>query len=56
LEIIRNTKDKLEKLKQGLPPGVDVVTEYDRSALIERAVDTLKEKLVEEIIVVAVVC
>lgn len=56
LQIIRNTKAKLDALKQGLPPGVDVVTEYDRSALIERAVNTLKRKLIEEMIVVAIVC
>jgi len=42
-------------LKVGLPPGVDIKTEYDRSALIERAVDTLKRKLLEEITVVALI-
>ncbi len=56
LKVIRNTKQKLDELKQGLPPGVDVVTEYDRSALIERAVDNLKTKLIDEMIVVALVC
>ncbi|MHC4065175.1 MAG: efflux RND transporter permease subunit, partial [Planctomycetota bacterium] len=56
LKTIRNVKAKIDELKQGLPPGVDVVSEYDRSALIERAVDTLKEKLIEEMIVVALVC
>ncbi|MFQ5412209.1 MAG: efflux RND transporter permease subunit, partial [Phycisphaerae bacterium] len=56
LAVIHNAKKKIDELKQGLPPGVDVVTEYDRSALIERAVDTLQEKLIEEMIVVAIVC
>ncbi len=56
LKVIQDTKAKLNELKQGLPPGVDVVTEYDRSALILRAVDTLKTKLIEEMIVVAIVC
>ncbi len=49
-------KAKLEDLKKGLPDGVEVVTVYDRSALIERAVDNLASKLVEEFIVVALVC
>ena len=56
LRVIRDIKDKLNELKQGLPVGVDIVTEYDRSALIERAVENLTEKLIEELIVVALVC
>jgi Cu(I)/Ag(I) efflux system membrane protein CusA/SilA len=56
LEVIRNVKAKINDLKQGLPVGVDVISEYDRSALIERAVDNLTEKLIEEMIVVALVC
>ena len=56
LETINAVKAKLEKLKQSLPPGVEVVTVYDRSQLIERAIDNLKSKLIEEFIVVAVVC
>ncbi|MHC4695116.1 MAG: efflux RND transporter permease subunit [Planctomycetota bacterium] len=56
LQVIRDTKAKLDELKQGLPPGVDIVSEYDRSALIERAVETLVKKLIEEMIVVAIVC
>jgi len=55
-QVIADAKQKLEELKQGLPAGVDIVTEYDRSALIERAVDNLKRKLIEEIAVVALVC
>lgn len=53
---IDGVKAKLEDLKKGLPDGVEVVTVYDRSALIERAADNLASKLVEEFIVVALVC
>lgn len=53
---ISAVKEKLEELKRSLPPGVEVVTVYDRSGLIESAVDNLLEKLVEEFIVVIVVC
>ncbi|NOY85053.1 MAG: efflux RND transporter permease subunit [Nitrospirae bacterium] len=56
LEVINNVKARLETLKKGLPEGVEVVTVYDRSSLIERAIETLEEKLLEEIIVVAIVC
>jgi Cu(I)/Ag(I) efflux system membrane protein CusA/SilA len=49
-------KTKLDQLKRGLPPGVEIVPTYDRSRLIDRAVDNLKSKLVEEFIVVALVC
>ena len=53
---IAAVKDRLEELSRSLPDGVEVVTTYDRSALIDRAVDTLKDKLVEEFVVVALVC
>ena len=53
--VIRNVKTKLEQLRAGLPAGVDIKAEYDRSALIERAVETLKRKLLEEMIVVSLV-
>jgi Cu(I)/Ag(I) efflux system membrane protein CusA/SilA len=56
LDVIHNVKAKLKELKAGLPDGVEIVTVYDRSSLIERAVDNLKEKLIEESIVVALVC
>ena len=49
-------KAKLETLKGSLPDGVEIVTTYDRSQLIDRAVRNLGEKLVEEFIVVALVC
>ncbi len=53
---IEAVKAKLAALKTSLPPGVEVVETYDRSKLIDRAVDNLRSKLVEEFIVVAVVC
>jgi len=55
-QVIDGVKAKLEQLKKGLPEGVEVVTVYDRSALIERAVDNLAMKLLEEFAVVALVC
>jgi Cu(I)/Ag(I) efflux system membrane protein CusA/SilA len=56
LTTIKAVKNKLEQLKQGLPEGVEIVETYNRSSLIERAVDTLNGKLVEEFIVVTLVC
>jgi len=56
LATIDRVKEKLTSLKQSLPQGVEIVETYDRSGLIERAVDTLREKLLEEFIVVALVC
>ena len=53
---IAAVKARLEALKPSLPPGVEVVVTYDRSELIERAVNNLATKLVEEFIVVALVC
>ncbi len=56
LEVIKKVKQKLKDLEKGLPPGVEIITGYDRSALIERAVETLKTKLTEEMIVVTLIC
>ena len=56
LATIEAVKAKLEQLKASLPAGVEVVPTYDRSQLIERAVGNLKRQLVEEFVVVAVVC
>jgi len=56
LATIAAVKAKLESLKASLPPGVEIVTTYDRSSLIKRAVANLGQKLVEEFIVVALVC
>ncbi|MBU4327321.1 MAG: efflux RND transporter permease subunit, partial [Proteobacteria bacterium] len=55
LTVIEKVKKKLESLQSGLPEGVRIKAVYDRSGLIERAVDTLKGKLIEESIVVALV-
>src|SRR6185312_10466639 len=56
LQTIRDVKARLAHLKRGLPAGVEIIETYDRSALIERAVDNLSGKLLEEFIVVAIVC
>ena len=56
LETIAAVKAKLEVLKAGLPAGVEIVPVYDRSHLIERALENLQHKLLEEFIVVALVC
>jgi Cu(I)/Ag(I) efflux system membrane protein CusA/SilA len=56
LETIAAVKAKIQQLKRGLPPGVEIVPTYDRSELIDRAVANLRGKLVEEFIVVALVC
>ncbi|MYM92256.1 efflux RND transporter permease subunit [Duganella vulcania] len=56
LETIEAVKAKLAKLKSSLPAGVEIVPVYDRSNLIKRAVDNLEHKLIEEFIVVALVC
>jgi Cu(I)/Ag(I) efflux system membrane protein CusA/SilA len=56
LETIAALKEKFAALKASLPPGVQIVPTYDRSGLIERAVANLKAKLIEEFIVVGLVC
>ena len=56
LETIAAVKDKIKSLQGSLPPGVEIVPTYDRSGLIKRAVDNLGFKLLEEFIVVALVC
>ena len=55
-DTIVRVKDKLEQLRAGLPEGVEIVETYDRSALIQRSVDNLMRKLLDEFIVVAIVC
>ena len=55
-EVIGNVKKRLDEAMKGLPPDVTYSVAYDRTALIDRAVKTLEEKLVEESIVVALVC
>jgi len=56
LEVIDRVKTRLDELKAGLPAGVKIITSYDRSNLIMRAIDTLKVKLLEEMGVVALIC
>ena len=56
MEVIRNVEEKLESLKSGLPEGVEIITAYDRSNLIERAIDNLSDKLLVESLIVALVC
>ena len=56
LTTINGAKAKLKELARSLPEGVEIIETYDRSALINRAVDTLNMKLLEEFIVVALVC
>ncbi|ATB46277.1 efflux RND transporter permease subunit [Corallococcus macrosporus] len=55
LNVIERVKAKLEELKPSLPEGVEVVTTYDRSDLIERAISTVTHKMVEEIIIVSII-
>ncbi|TMO62229.1 CusA/CzcA family heavy metal efflux RND transporter [Pseudoalteromonas aurantia] len=55
-QTITGVKAKLAQLAQGLPDGVEIITVYDRSLLIEQAVDNLWSKLLEELAVVALVC
>ncbi len=55
LEVIRNVKKRLEDIKQGLPSGIEIKTVYDRSSLITDAVHYLKDKLIEESLMVALI-
>jgi Cu(I)/Ag(I) efflux system membrane protein CusA/SilA len=55
-ETIAAVKHKLSELQASLPPGVQIVTTYDRSALIGRVIENLSHKLIEEFLVVALVC
>ena len=55
-DTIRRVKEKLDALRAGLPAGVEIVETYDRSGLIQRAVDNLQDKLIDEFVVVALVC
>ncbi|MDP3841545.1 MAG: efflux RND transporter permease subunit [Oxalobacteraceae bacterium] len=56
LEVIQNIKAKIGEISAGLPAGVSIEAVYDRSDLILRAIDTLKRTLIEESIIVALVC
>jgi Cu(I)/Ag(I) efflux system membrane protein CusA/SilA len=56
LEVIQNIKEKIDEIKSGLPSGVEIKTVYDRSDLIHRAINNLNRTLIEEAIIVALVC
>jgi copper/silver efflux system protein len=56
LEVIDNVKAKVQEISSGLPQGVTIQPVYDRSELIQRAIDTLKHTLLEESLIVAAVC
>ncbi|MCA3219248.1 MAG: efflux RND transporter permease subunit [Burkholderiales bacterium] len=56
LEVINNVKQRIEEIKPGLPAGVEVVEVYDRSQLIHNAIATLTDTLIQESIIVALVC
>ncbi|NIR49518.1 efflux RND transporter permease subunit [candidate division KSB1 bacterium] len=55
LKVIERVKEKIEQIKPSLPPGMEIVTTYDRSDLISRAIQTLSEKLTEEMLIVSIV-
>lgn len=56
MQTIAGVKEKLAQLKSSLPAGVQIVETYNRASLIQRAIDTLKDKLIEEFIVVSLIC
>ncbi len=56
LKVIEGVKAKLDEIRAGLPADVQITVAYDRSGLIKRAIKTLKEKLIEESVIVALVC
>ena len=56
LDVIANVKDKIAEIRPGLPAGTEIVPVYDRSELIQRAIDNLKRTLIEESLIVAAVC
>jgi Cu/Ag efflux pump CusA len=56
LDVIDNVKKKIAEISAGLPEGVEIETAYDRSALIHRSIDTLRHELIQQMIIVALVC
>lgn len=56
MQTISNVKAKLKQLRASLPKGVEIISTYDRSSLITRAINTLRDKLIEEFIVVSLIC
>ena len=55
LDVITRVERKIDQLRPTLPPGVEIVTTYDRSELILRAIATLKSTLIEELIIVSII-
>ena len=55
-DVVSRVKTRLAELQSGLPAGVEIVPVYDRTSLIERSIDTLREKLLQEMAIVALVC
>ena len=55
-QVIRDVKARLEEIKPGLPEGVEILVAYDRTALIERAVDSLRSALFQQFLIVGLVC
>ncbi len=55
LNVIDRVKEKIEDIKPSMPEGAEIVTTYDRSILIERSIDTLKETLIDELIIVSII-
>jgi Cu(I)/Ag(I) efflux system membrane protein CusA/SilA len=55
LKVINRVKEKIDGIRPSLPPGVELVTTYDRSELIQRSIDNLKEELLMELIIVSLV-
>jgi Cu(I)/Ag(I) efflux system membrane protein CusA/SilA len=56
LSVIKNVKQKIAEIADGLPKGVSIIPVYDRSTLIYRAIDTLRHTLIEESVIIALVC
>ncbi|MFQ5450440.1 MAG: efflux RND transporter permease subunit [Nitrospinaceae bacterium] len=56
LQVIGRVKSKLEEIRNSLPPGVELIVTYDRSGLIRNAIHTLKRTLIEEGIIVSLIC
>ncbi len=56
LAVIERIKEKIEEIRPALPEGVEIVTTYDRTDLINHSIETLQEKLLEEILIVSLVC
>ncbi len=54
-KVIQRVKEKLQEIEPGLPPGMKLVTTYDRSQLIDRSIDNLKHTLIEELIIVSLI-